>query len=402
MMQRKVTFRLYPNASQHKCLENMLGIHQRLYNKALEQRITTYQETKKSLSFYDQCLSLTQWRKEDEQLKAVNAQSAQVTLKRLALAFDAFFRRVKNGETPGFPRFKSFHRFSGWGYKTHGDGFSLNLKKKHGKVKISGIGTLTLRGKARTLGIPKTADILHKGERWYLAVTLNCEPKRKSGDKGIGLDWGVENFATMVNTQGQTEVIENPRLGKQVAIQIKQYQQGIARSQRGSKNRIKLIKKLGREYSRLTSRRHNFVHQQTAKLIANSCLIATEELNVQAMTAKGGNRKKGLNREILNTTPGAFFNQLKYKAEEAGIQWIEVPTKEVKPSQTCHRCRVQKKKDLSERRHDCVCGVSCTRDENSAWVMLIWALFGNVTGQELSEVWSSRSFTAMKQETAAL
>jgi hypothetical protein len=34
--------------------------------------------------------------------------------------------------------------------------------------------------------------------------------------------------------------------------------------------------------------------------------------------------------------------------------------------------------------------------------MLIWALFGNVTGQELSEVWSSRSFTAMKQETATL
>jgi putative transposase len=143
MMQRKVTFRLYPSAAQHKQLEDMLGIHQRLYNKALDERITTYQETKKSLSFYDQCRSLTQWRKEDEQLKKVNAQSAQVTLKRLALAFEAFFRRVKKGETPGFPRFKSFHRFSGWGYKTHGDGFSLDLKKKHGKVKISGGSSFT-------------------------------------------------------------------------------------------------------------------------------------------------------------------------------------------------------------------------------------------------------------------
>ncbi len=91
----------------------MLGVHQRLYNKALEQRIKAYQENNLSLSFYDQCRELIQWRKEDIALSAVNAQSAQVTLKRLSLAFEAFFRRVKKGETPGFPRFKAYHRFSG-------------------------------------------------------------------------------------------------------------------------------------------------------------------------------------------------------------------------------------------------------------------------------------------------
>lgn len=120
------------------------------------------------------------------------------------------------------------------------------------------------------------------------------------------------------------------------------------------------------------------------------------------MTAKGGSRKKGLNREILNTTPGAFFSLLKCKAEEAGVQWVEIPTREVKPSQTCHRCGVQKKKTLSERRHLCPCGADCSRDENAARVMLNWALFGNVTGQELAEVWSGRSFAAMKQETPSV
>lgn len=105
MQQRKVTYRLYPSISQQKSLENMLGVHQRLYNKALEQRIKAYQENKYSLSFYDQCRQLTLWRKEDVVL-------AQVTLKRLALAFDGFFRRVKNGDTPGFPRFKAYRRFS--------------------------------------------------------------------------------------------------------------------------------------------------------------------------------------------------------------------------------------------------------------------------------------------------
>jgi len=101
----------------------MLGVHQRLYNKALAERITVYKEEQRSLFFYNQCQFLTEWRALDEKLAAVNAQSEQVTLKRLSLSFQAFFRRVKKGETPGFPRFKSFQRFSGWGYKTHGDGW---------------------------------------------------------------------------------------------------------------------------------------------------------------------------------------------------------------------------------------------------------------------------------------
>jgi putative transposase len=404
MKQRKVTYRLYPTSNQQKSLENMLGVHQRLYNKALEQRIKVYQENKTSLSFYDQCQELTQWRKEDAALGNVNAQSAQVTLKRLALAFDGFFRRVKNGETPGFPRFKASHRFSGWGYKTHGDGFRLQVKDgtKNGTVKLSGIGKIALRGKARTLGSAKTAEILHKAGRWYLSVTMDCEPTRNSGDKAIGLDWGVETFATFVDAQDKVQTIENPRLGKQVADKIKEYQQAIAKSQKGSKNRGKWISKLGRVYSELANRRKEFVHQETTKIVKETCLIATEALNIQGMTAKGGSRKKGLNREILNTTPGAFFSLLKCKAEEAGVQWIEVPTREVKPSQTCHRCGVQKKKTLSERCHVCSCGADCSRDENAARVILNWALFGNATGQELAEVWSGRSFAAVKQETPSV
>lgn len=404
MEKRKVTYRLYPTSAEKKKLEDMLSVHQRLYNRALEQRITAYQKTKTSLSFYEQCAYLTLWRKEDAALEAVNAQSEQVTLKRLDLAFKGFFERVKKGEKAGFPRFKSYQRFSGWGYKTHGDGFRLLLKEgmKHGKVKLSGIGNVALRGKARTPGLPKTAEVLNKSGRWYLSVTLYCEPVRKCGNEAIGLDWGIETFATIVNTQEETQKIENPRLGAKVASKIKQYQQGIARSKKGSKNRRKLIAKLRNVYRCLTNQRHNFIHQQTAQIVAKSSLIATEKLNVKAMTANGGNYKKGLNREILNTSPAAFLNLLKCKAEEASLYWIDIPTRKIKPSQTCHRCGVQKKKALAEREHKCSCSASCTRDENAARVMLNWALTGNVTGQELSEVWSGGSFAARKQETPSV
>lgn len=401
MLQRKVTYRMYPSALQKILLADMLGIHQSLYNKALEQRIIAYKEEQTSLSFYDQCRYLTEWRKLDPKLESVNAQSAQVTLKRLHLAFQAFFRRVKNGETPGFPRFKAYNRYSGWGYKTHGDGWKLLTGKdsKHGRVRLSGVGNIPLRGKARTKGIAKTAEVLHKSGRWYLSVTFNCEPKREAGLRAIGLDWGVENYATIAKSDSTTQVIANPRFGWLFASKIKACHQRISKSKKGSKNRSKLITILGKYYHRLSNQRLNFIHQTTSTIISNAALISTEALDIKNMTAHGGNYKKGLNREILNTTPGAFFNLLKCKAEEAGVEWVEVPTRFVKPSQTCHQCGIRVKKPLSERWHSCHCGANCSRDENAAKVMLNWALFGETTGQELSKAWSGGSLAALKHET---
>jgi putative transposase len=114
---------MYPEPSQEMALLDMLGMHQRLYNAALKQRITAWQRTRTSVGFANQCTDLIELRSADETYAGLNAQSSQVTLKRLDLAFASFIRRCKSGETPGFPRFKSFDRFSGWGYKHHGDGF---------------------------------------------------------------------------------------------------------------------------------------------------------------------------------------------------------------------------------------------------------------------------------------
>lgn len=401
MQQRKVTYRMYPSESQKILLADILGVHQRLYNKALEQRIAFYTESQCSVSFYEQCRFLTEWRANDTKLEAVNAQSAQVTLKRLDLTFQGFFRRVKNGDSPGFPRFKAYQRFSGWGYKNHGDGWKLfsGQEMRHGRVRISGVGNIPLRGKARNMGIPKTAEVLHKSGRWYLSVTFNCEPKRISGNKAIGLDWGLEHFATIVDSDNRPQFIENHRLGKKLAPKITACHKKISRTKKGSKNRLKLIASLGGHYRKLGNQRLDFIHKVSNSIINQTCLIATEALNIKNMIAHGGSRKKGLNREILNTTPSAFLNLLKCKAEEAGIAWVEVPTRLVKPSQTCHRCGIKVKKPLSERWHTCCCGANCSRDENAARVMLNWALCGCPTGQELSEVSSGGSLTMLKHET---
>jgi len=383
---RKVVYRLYPSRSQDAALLDMLGLHQRLYNAALEQRIAAWRLRRKSLSAYVQMRDLTDLRAEDERYAGLNAQSAQVTLNRLHLAYGAFFRRCKKGETPGFPRFKAFDRFSGWGYKTHGDGFGFTPGdgNRHGKLRLSGIGTIAVRGRARTPGIVKTCEIQHKAGRWYASISILCEPAREAGTDAVGLDWGVQTFATLAHENGTYSSVENPRFFTEMKVALETAQQNLARKEKGSKNRMKARRIVAGIHRKTAAKRHNFLHQASANIIAHCNLIATESLTIKNMvrSAKGTlespgrnvAQKAGLNREILATAPRAFFDMLRYKAAEAGIAFIEVPSRKVKPSQTCSGCGARRKKTLSERQHVCVCGLVLSRDQNAARVNLLWAI----------------------------
>ncbi|MBK1674180.1 RNA-guided endonuclease InsQ/TnpB family protein [Ectothiorhodospira shaposhnikovii] len=387
MVQRKVTYRLYPTAAQLAALEHQRWVHCLLWNEGLAERRQAWSERQESLGFSAQCKRLTEWRTQSKLLRDINAQSEQVTLKRLDLAFQHFFRRIKNGETPGFPRFKPLHRFKGWGYKTHGDGWRLvtNERMKHGTLRLSGIGKVAIRGKPRTPGTPKTCELFCRNGRWYASVTLNCEPARQRGDTLGGLDWGLETFATVATPAG-TETIDNPRYLARTLDEIRRVQRDISRKEEaarkasGKTRRFPVSNRLQRAYEHLrrlhrkvANQRHDFQHQTTARLVGQFAVLGLEALNIRTMTASGGQYKKGLNRSILDAAGGAFHQLLGYKAEEAGTWAMEAPTRHLKPSQTCHACGRQEKKSLGQRRHECPCGASCSRDENAARVLMNWA-----------------------------
>jgi len=401
-VKRKVTYRLYPSSRQQSALSETLRMHQQLYNAALEHRINAYKKCGKSIRFYDQCSELTELRRELPEYASVNAQSCQVTLKRLDLAFQAFFRRIKSGDKKaGFPRFKSY---SGFGYKTHGDGWKLlcGEQGKHGYLRLSGIGQIKIRGKGKHVGTPKTCEIQHKQGKWYASITLECSPARACGKEAIGIDWGLETFATIAKHDGSIAAIANPRTLRKHLKELGSKQRVLSRKKRGSNNRQRAQAKVAKLHGRVSNARKEFMHQVTAKIVKTSALIAVEQLNVKGMSSHGGSHKKGLNREILSAAPRMFHQMLRYKAEEAGIEWIEIITKIAKPSQTCHGCGRQEKKLLSERWHNCVCDVSCSRDENAARVILHWALFGNATGQELARRGESALVDSLKHETPSI
>jgi putative transposase len=404
---RKVTYRLYPTPSQESRMREVKELHRQLYNAALQERIDAYKKGV-SITKGNQEKSLTIIRAEHEEYRALNAQSCQVTLKRLDDAYKHFFRRVglissssvwsdTRGQTPGFPRFKSSNRFRGWGYKKHCDGFKLESgdKMSHGRLRLSGIGLIRMRGKAKTIGVPKTCEIVHKNGKWYASVTVACIPNRKSGDKACGLDWGVEKILTVANHDGTSTVIENPRHTRNVSCKLREAQREMSKKKRFSANWNRARKKVSKIHQKLANSRKDYIHQLTASLVTMYCFFSTEKLQVKNMTAsakgtvtKPGKRvrqKSGLNREILSTSPALLFQTLKYKAEEAGCEWVEIDTRRVKPSQTCCCCGGQEKKLLSERVHVCkLCNAELDRDENAAKVILSFALFDNATGLEQS------------------
>jgi putative transposase len=385
IVNRRVTYKLCPSPAQAVAMERLCDLHRALYNAALEERIEAYRKAGKSISFADQCKSLTLIRRECPEYLAVNAQSAQVTLKRLDKAFGAFFRRVAAGQTPGFPRFKGRDRFPGFGFKTHGDGFTVKPGDNwlHGRLRLSGVGTMDARGEARTPGRIVCADIQRKADGWFLSLVVACEPHReRTADRECGLDWGVETFATLAYGPDGFAAIPNDRHLAAEADAIKEQQRALSKALRGKRsNRAAKARKLmAKRHRKVANRRKNFLHQTTARLAREHKIIVTEELSVRNMTgsAKGmaenpGSmvaQKAGLNRAILDTAPGSFNPMLAYKVEETGGELISISTRKHRPSQTDPISGEVRKKPLSQRTHTLPDGRVIGRDEAAALVML--------------------------------
>lgn len=383
---RRHTFKLYPGSTKEKAMLDILGACQRLYNAALEQRRFAYKKRGVSISRYDQAGELKDLKKVFPEYKAVHSHVLQGTLKRLDLAFQHFFRRVKKGETPGYPRFKPFQRYKGWDYQQYRKGWWIGLvegpkgSEKGAWIKLHGVGQMRMRGSVKVVGgMPKTCTIMHKGGEWYASIVFDYpegipEPEKK-GTLAMGVDWGCEKLATLATHNGHSTVIPNPRHLKKAEEKLKREHKRLSRKKRGSKNRRKQVRKVARAHRDVTNKRKDGLHKATHRIVKMCALIAVEKLNVKEMTSSGGVYKRGLNKSILDTSPAEFHKMLRYKAESAGSQYVEIPTRKVKPSQTCSCCGHQAKKALSERVHRCsVCGFRCDRDVNAARVVLSWAL----------------------------
>ena len=204
-MQIIYKYRIYPTKHQQTILNKILTECCWLYNHFLEERKTSWENKKKSLNYYFQAISIVKLKKERESLNMVHSQVLQNVAVRVDLAFQAFFRRVKANQKPGYPRFRGIGWYDSITYPQSG------FKIKDNKLELSKIGSIKIKLHRPVGKIIKTCNIRRQSGKWY--ACLSCEiiskPLKKSKET-IGLDVGMESFAMLSNG----EKIENPRFFK--------------------------------------------------------------------------------------------------------------------------------------------------------------------------------------------
>ena len=369
-------YRLYPTKAQEQHLLFVLRRCRELYNSALEERRAHYQMRHTGIGYTRQAAELTEIKAAFPAYQDIYSQVLQDVLRRVDKMFAAFFRRVVNGETPGYPRFKSTSRYRSFTYPQSGFALAGNI------LTLSKIGDVKGRLHRPMQGQVKTCTIKRDVNHWY--VTFSCEVEEEPlppSDEAVGIDLGLLHFATL--STGET--IENPRHYRRELKRIKLLSQIKDSRKKGSHRRKRAAIALAKVHRKVRNQRKDFQHKAARTLVNRFGTLVFEDLNILNMSAapdpkpdpeqdgaylpNGASAKAGLNQSILDAGWGQFQAFCVAKAESAGRQVVFVDPRYT--SQLCSGCGQVVKKELSERWHSCECGTELDRDHNAAINILL-------------------------------
>jgi len=372
-MYKVYAYRLYPSQSQEKRLFDTLETCRQFYNDLLEERRDAWANEQRSVSKVEQLRKVKELKATNPYARNIHSHVLQVVVADLDRAFQAFFRRVKSGEKPGYPRFKGKNRFSSFGFKEYGNGFKIDGRR----LRLHGIGRIPVRWHRPLPCTPKTVRIVRKADGWYAMFTCEVEPQvLPSTGREAGIDVGV---ASLVTTSGG-EKFANPKWYLAGQKKLHRLQRSLSRKQLGGKNREKARQAVARHHLHVSRQRQDALNKIIYKLIQEYDFIAVEDLNIQGMV-----KNRRLSKSIMDTGWGYFKERLFSKAAEAGRMVVEVNP--ANTSQTCSSCGqlFPEKISLSVRTVRCACGLELDRDINAAINILRlgrsrWALTSAAAG----------------------
>lgn len=245
----------------------------------------------------------------------------------------------------------------------------------------------------------KSYTVSRAADRWYVSILVeltrpSAAPTRAQRSAGaVGVDLGVRYLAALSDEQAPQRfarypsleftgdgapTLANPRWARTAEKRLVRLQRALARAQKGSKRRARLVQQIARHHHLVALRRESGLHQVSKRLTTGYTLIALEDLAVAGMTAsaagtieapgKNVRQKAGLNRSILDAAFGTLRRQLEYKSGWYGSQ-VQIIDRFFASSQTCSACgaRAKTKLGLHVRVFECAaCGARIDRDVNAA------------------------------------
>jgi putative transposase len=368
------TFRTYQHrghVTRRGCdrLNRVLSGCADLYNSELEHWRTSFKESGRSDSLFDRMKAFTVARNADPFWESVSVNVGRGVLARADRARKAFYRRVKNGEKPGYPRFKPQQRYRTIQLEQTTPAM-VRPDRRGYAVRIKGLPVIRIR---TGRGLPPSEDlksirITFRGRRVSVSLVYAVEVDPLPPNPArVGLDLGV--LSRITTSEG--ERIERRRVDRE---EIAAKQRRLSACKKGSRRFRQRRRILANAHDRARVKDRNQCHRITTDLVRRYGLIAVEKLDKKKMTRSGGARKRGLNRSIMEQSWGRIVDQLIYKAAWAGRELVFVDPRNT--SQRCSNCGATVKKSLSVRRHVCKCGLDLDRDHNAALNILQKALAG--------------------------
>jgi len=392
LVQRMHKFRIYPSRKQAARLLCQFDACKTIYNELLALSRDAYKFGRVFLGKFDYNIFLK------GKCFDVHSQILQNVSDRVSKAFANFFRRVKEKKLGkkvrvGFPRYKKFAKSITFPQS----GFRIISGKR---LRLSKVGAVPIvlhripKGKIKTLTIKR-----NQAGQWF--AIFSCEisisgiSERKDVAPAIGIDIGLETFATLSN--GGT--IANPRFFVASQEKIAMLQRRLSRKARGSKNRMKARFKAARMHNKIANQRSDFLHKLSRSLSLRFGTIVVEKLSICNMI-----KNHHLAKSISDASWEKFIQMLSYKAESAGGKVICVNPRGT--TVKCSGCGSAVPKSLGIRRHLCpFCGLSLHRDHNSAINILSTAgLAGTDACRDFASTScaSKRQAESLKQELYAV
>jgi putative transposase len=350
---KAVKVRLYPTSKQQVALAKSFGCARWYWNYALNACIQHYEQTGQFLKLNVYKAYLPALKKENPWLKEDCYSSVlQCVAINLNKAYTNFFAgRAK------FPKVKSKHHRQSIQYPQ-------NVKVVGQLLSIPKIGDVKavfhrpIEGTLKTVTISKTPT-----DKYFASILCEVDSSEieSTGDKKIGIDLGIKDFAIVHDGEQVTKYC-NPKYLKRHEKNLARKQKKFARKTKGSHSRNKYKKLVAKVYDKVSNSRQDFLHKLSRKLVNESQVIVVENLHIKGMV-----RNRKLAKSISDVGWGMFVNFLDYKLKTKQGQLVEIG-KFFPSSKTCSSCNhVLDKLTLDVREWDCPkCGTHHDRDANAA------------------------------------
>ncbi|TJX57865.1 transposase [Soehngenia saccharolytica] len=361
-MNRGYKYRIYPNKEQEMLIQKTFGCARFIYNKMLENRITTYEKYKENKTELKKQKYRTPasykgefpWLKEVDSLALANVQMD------LDKAYKNFFRDSK----VGYPKYKSKHK-DRKSYTTNNQKGSIRIiDENHIRIPILKDLKIKMHRPLKENSSIKAATISQTPTgKYFISILLEypedkTNPIKPMQERVLGLDYSSTSL--YIDDKGVES--EYPKYYRQAEMKLKKEQRKLSKKKEDSKNREKQRQKVAKLHEKVANQRKDFLHKKSRQIANVYDAVIIEDINMKAIA-----QCLNLGKSTNDNGFGKLKIYLDYKLKEEGKQLIKID-KWYPSSKQCSHCNtINKELTLSQRSWKCsTCGEELDRDINAA------------------------------------